>query len=90
MDMNLFQKSSNAQLEIPWRKQVQIITRNFTMAEIIACKFHILMEILHCKNEAVLARAVPLKHFCPLPQQMGDTFGMPIFCSKKKWRLLEV
>ena len=86
--MNL--KSSYAQLEISWQKQVQIIACNFTMVEIIACMFYILVEILHSKNEAVLARAVPLEHFGPLLQQMGDTFGMPIFCSKKKWRLLQV
>jgi len=48
------------------------------------------MVIQHSKHKAVLARAVSLEQVGPLLQQMGDTFGMPILCSKKKWRLLQV
>ena len=48
------------------------------------------MVILHGKHEAVSAIAVSLVHLGPLLQQMGDTFGVPIFSGKKKWRFLQV
>ena len=51
---------------------------------------YILMEILHSKHEAVFSIIVCLDHLGPLLQQMGDTFGVSIFSSKKKWRFLQV